>query len=64
MAIDNVRKYIKEKAEEFGARADNVYNKPYVERNNTDKMLSKIMVHTLDSFIQRRKFPDHSTIFR
>jgi hypothetical protein len=35
MAIDNVRKYIKEKAEEFGARADNVYNKPYVERNNT-----------------------------
>ena len=35
MAINNVREYIKEKAEEFGARADNVYNKPYVERNNT-----------------------------
>lgn len=35
MKIDNIRKLIKEKAEEFGAKIDNEYNKPYIERNNT-----------------------------
>lgn len=34
MAIENVRKFIKEKAEQFGAKTDNEFNKPYVERNN------------------------------
>ncbi len=35
MLIDHIREYIREKAEEFGAKTDNVYNKPYIERNNT-----------------------------
>jgi len=35
MSIDHIRDYIKEQAEAFGAKTDNVYNKPYVERNNT-----------------------------
>jgi len=35
MTIDHIRDYIKEQAEAFGAKTDNVYNKPYVERNNT-----------------------------
>ncbi len=33
--IDEIRNYIKKKAEEFGAKLDNEYNKSYVERNNT-----------------------------
>jgi 5-methylcytosine-specific restriction protein B len=35
MIIDNIRQFIKEKAEQFGAKADNEFNKPYVERKNT-----------------------------
>lgn len=35
MCIENIRQFIKEKAEEFGAKTDNEFNKPYVERNNT-----------------------------
>ncbi|MNQ52610.1 5-methylcytosine-specific restriction enzyme B [compost metagenome] len=35
MIIDNIRQFIKEKAEEFGAKVDNEFNKPYVERKNT-----------------------------
>jgi 5-methylcytosine-specific restriction protein B len=35
MKIDNIRQYIKEKAEQFGAKTDNEFNKPYIERNNT-----------------------------
>lgn len=35
MSIENIRQFIKEKAEQFGARTDNEFNKPYVERNNT-----------------------------
>lgn len=35
MKIENIRQFIKEKAEQFGAKSDNEYNKPYVERNNT-----------------------------
>ena len=35
MSIENIREFIKEKAEQFGARTDNEFNKPYVERNNT-----------------------------
>jgi 5-methylcytosine-specific restriction enzyme B len=35
MSIDNMRQFIKEKAEQFGAKIDNEFNKPYVERNNT-----------------------------
>lgn len=35
MIIDNIRQFIKEKAEKFGAKADNEFNKPYIERNNT-----------------------------
>jgi DNA polymerase III delta prime subunit len=35
MSIDNIRDFIKEKAKQFGAKADNEFNKPYVERKNT-----------------------------
>jgi signal recognition particle GTPase len=35
MSIENIRQFIKEKAEKFGAKTDNEFNKPYVERNNT-----------------------------
>jgi len=35
MNIENIRRFIKEKAEQFGAKTDNEFNKPYVERNNT-----------------------------
>ena len=35
MIIDNTRQFIKDKAEQFGAKADNEFNKPYIERNNT-----------------------------
>lgn len=35
MSIENIRDFIKEKAEQFGAKTDNEFNKPYVERNNT-----------------------------
>lgn len=35
MSIENIRQFIKEKAELFGAKTDNEFNKPYVERNNT-----------------------------
>jgi hypothetical protein len=35
MKIENIRQFIKEKAEQFGAKIDNEFNKPYVERNNT-----------------------------
>ena len=35
MCIENVREFIKEKAQEFGAKTENEFNKPYVERNNT-----------------------------
>ncbi len=35
MSIENVRQFIKEKAEQFGAKTDNEFNKPYIERNNT-----------------------------
>lgn len=35
MRIENIRRFIKEKAEQFGAKTDNEFNKPYVERNNT-----------------------------
>lgn len=33
--IDELRQFIKERAEQFGARTNNEFNKPYVERNNT-----------------------------
>jgi DNA polymerase III delta prime subunit len=35
MNIENIRQFIKEKAEQFGAKTDNEFNKAYVERNNT-----------------------------
>lgn len=35
MSIENIREFIKEKAGQFGAKTDNEFNKPYVERNNT-----------------------------
>jgi hypothetical protein len=35
MSIENIRQFIKEKAEQFGAKTDNEFNKPYIERNNT-----------------------------
>jgi hypothetical protein len=35
MSIEKIRQFIKEKAEQFGAKTDNEFNKPYVERNNT-----------------------------
>ncbi len=33
--IENIREFLREKAVEFGAKPDNEFNKPYVERNNT-----------------------------
>jgi len=33
--IENIRKFVKETAEKFGAKAENEFNKPYIERNNT-----------------------------
>jgi len=35
--IDTVRDFIKEAAIEFGAKPDQEYNKPYIERNNTSQ---------------------------
>ena len=35
MGIETIRQFIKEEAEQFGAKTDNEFNKPYVERNNT-----------------------------
>jgi hypothetical protein len=35
MSIEDVRAFIGLKAKEFGAQADNEFNKPYIERNNT-----------------------------
>ena len=35
MKIENIRRFIKDKAEQFGAKNDNEFNKSYVERNNT-----------------------------
>lgn len=35
MTIENLRQFIKEKAEQFGAKIENEFNKPYIERNNT-----------------------------
>jgi len=37
LSIENLRKFIKEKAKQFGAKTDNEFNKPFVERNNTGK---------------------------
>ena len=35
MVIQNIRQFIEEKAQEFGAKTDNEFNKSYIERNNT-----------------------------
>jgi 5-methylcytosine-specific restriction protein B len=35
MSIETIRQFIKERAEEFGAKTDSEFNKPYIERNNT-----------------------------
>ena len=35
MTIENVWQFIREKAEQFGAKVQNEFNKPYIERNNT-----------------------------
>ena len=35
MSIETIRQFIKEKAEQFGAKTDSEFNKSYVERNNT-----------------------------
>ena len=35
MSVENIRLFIKEKAEQFGAKPDSEFNKSYVERNNT-----------------------------
>ncbi|HEY9190189.1 MAG TPA: AAA family ATPase [Sulfurovum sp.] len=35
MVIENIRHFINEKAEQFGAKIDNEFNKPFIERNNT-----------------------------
>lgn len=37
MGIENIRKFIAEKAEEFGAKTDSEFNTSYIERNNTSK---------------------------
>jgi hypothetical protein len=35
MSIEIIKQFIKEKAEQFGAKKNNEFNKPYIERNNT-----------------------------
>lgn len=35
MSIEKIRQFIKDRAIQFGAKPDNEYNKPYIERNNT-----------------------------
>ncbi|MFM2338388.1 MAG: hypothetical protein RL115_1581, partial [Bacteroidota bacterium] len=35
MRIERVRQFIKEKAQQFGAKTDNQFNVPFIERNNT-----------------------------
>lgn len=35
MGIENIRQFIQRKAEDYGAKKENEFNKPYVERNNT-----------------------------
>ncbi len=35
MSIENIRQFIRNKAEEFGAKTNAEFNKPYIERNNT-----------------------------
>jgi 5-methylcytosine-specific restriction protein B len=35
MRIERVRQFIKEKAQQFGAKTDNPFNVPFIERNNT-----------------------------
>jgi len=35
MSIETMRQFIKDKAEEFGAKTNTAFNKSYVERNNT-----------------------------
>lgn len=37
MSIENIRQFITEKAEQFGAKTGSEFNKSYVERNNTGK---------------------------
>ncbi|MFZ4100444.1 MAG: hypothetical protein ACOYKR_00705, partial [Sphingobacterium thalpophilum] len=37
MSIENIREFIKEKATEFGAKIDNEFNKPFIERNYTSQ---------------------------
>jgi DNA polymerase III delta prime subunit len=37
MSIEKIRDFIRQKAIEFGAKPENEYNKPYIERNNTGK---------------------------
>lgn len=41
MSIENIRTFIKEKAEQFGAKTGNELNKSYVERNNTGESALK-----------------------
>lgn len=35
MSIETIRQFIRKKAGQFGAKIDNEFNRPYVERNNT-----------------------------
>lgn len=35
MLIESIRQFVKDKAEQFGAKTDNEYTKSYIERNNT-----------------------------
>jgi 5-methylcytosine-specific restriction enzyme B len=37
MRIETIRQFIKDNAVQFGAKTDNEFNKPFVERNNTGK---------------------------
>lgn len=37
MSIENIRQFIRDEAERFGAKTQNEFSKPYVERNNTGK---------------------------
>src|SRR5689334_5345411 len=37
MSIDSIRQFIKEKAEQFGAKVETEFNKPYIARNNTSE---------------------------
>ena len=55
MSIESVREFIKEKAQEFGAKINNEYNKPYIERNNTGQESLPIITQCKTSTLPKKR---------